>query len=356
MKETGLIPNAVSMLHGLCQDGLVQEAMKLFSLMHETGTIPEVIIYTAVIEGFCKAHKLDDAKRIFRKMQGNGISPNAITYGVLIQGLVHKKSLDDALVFSVEMLEAGHSPNLATFTGLVDCFFNWFFFAINMGALLVYMSCLYVNTSDYICCYYTDPAGAEVKYNTSEDSEDSLPCTRFDETKQLGFTDKVKQNIVEISRKLNVKRLFAPSTNGALYHICDSASKTINKEKRQRRLLENYMQQQQLETTEKKNDVDIYLAEEPLNPMIAQFDILLWWKDNASRYKTLSMIAKDILVIPVSTVASESAFSTSGRILDPFRSSLSPKMLEALVCTQSWLKGSHDGIKSDTYLDETYSY
>ncbi|KAK1383628.1 hypothetical protein POM88_021363 [Heracleum sosnowskyi] len=215
MKETGLIPNVVSMLHGLCQDGLVQEAMKLFSLMHETGTIPEVIIYTDVIEGFCKAHKLDDAKRIFRKMQGNGISPNAITYGVLIQGLVHKKSLDDALVFSVEMLEAGHSPNLATFTGLVDCFFNWFFFAINMGALLVYMSCLYVNTSDYICCYYTDPAGAEVKYNTSEDSEDSLPCTRFDETKKLGFTDKVKQNIVEISRKLNVKRLFAPSTNGA---------------------------------------------------------------------------------------------------------------------------------------------
>ncbi|KAK1377927.1 hypothetical protein POM88_024671 [Heracleum sosnowskyi] len=137
---------------------------------------------------------------------------------------------------------------------------------------------------------------------------------------------------------------------------CDSASKTINKEKRQRRLLENYMQQQQLETTEKKNDVDIYLAEEPLNPMIAQFDILLWWKDNASRYKTLSMIAKDILVIPVSTVASESAFSTSGRILDPFRSSLSPKMLEALVCTQSSLKGRHDGIKSDTYLDESYSY
>lgn len=122
MKETGLIPNAVSMLHGLCQDGLVQEAMKLFSLMHEKGTIPEVIIYTAVIEGFCKAHKLDDAKRIFRKMQGNGISPNAITYGGLIQGLLRKKSLDDALEFSVEMLEAGHSPNLATFTGLVDCF------------------------------------------------------------------------------------------------------------------------------------------------------------------------------------------------------------------------------------------
>ncbi|KAK4408380.1 Pentatricopeptide repeat-containing protein [Sesamum angolense] len=29
MKETGLIPNAVAMLDGLCKDGLVQEAMKL---------------------------------------------------------------------------------------------------------------------------------------------------------------------------------------------------------------------------------------------------------------------------------------------------------------------------------------
>nr|DAD36503.1 TPA_asm: hypothetical protein HUJ06_007144 [Nelumbo nucifera] len=68
MKETGFIPNAVAMLDGLCKDGLVQEVMKLFGLMREKGTFPEVVIYTAVVEGFCKAQKLDDAKRIFRKM------------------------------------------------------------------------------------------------------------------------------------------------------------------------------------------------------------------------------------------------------------------------------------------------
>ncbi|XP_038888881.1 pentatricopeptide repeat-containing protein At4g38150 isoform X2 [Benincasa hispida] len=79
MKETGLIPNAVAMLDGLCKDGLIQEAMKLFALIREKGTIPEVVIYTAVVDGFCKAEKLDEAIRIFRKMQNNGEDTNHIT-------------------------------------------------------------------------------------------------------------------------------------------------------------------------------------------------------------------------------------------------------------------------------------
>lgn len=120
MKETGLIPNAVAMLDGLCKDGLVQDAMKLFGLMREKGAIPEVVVYTAVVEGFCMAHKFDDAVRIFKKMEGNGILPNAFSYQVLIKGLVAGKRLEEAYEFSIAMLEAGHSPNLATFTGLID--------------------------------------------------------------------------------------------------------------------------------------------------------------------------------------------------------------------------------------------
>ncbi|GAA0140907.1 hypothetical protein LIER_35302 [Lithospermum erythrorhizon] len=40
----------------------------------------------------------------------------------------------------------------------------------------------------------------------------------------------------------------------------------------------------------------------------------------------------------VSTVASEAAFSTSGRIIDPYRSRLAPLTIEALICTQNWLR------------------
>ncbi|KAL4619863.1 hypothetical protein ACB092_06G111500 [Castanea dentata] len=60
--------------------------------------------------------------------------------------------------------------------------------------------------------------------------------------------------------------------------------------------------------------------------------------DNFSRYPMLSKVAKDVLVVPVSTIASESAFSTGGRIVDPFRSSLSALMVQNLICAQNWLQ------------------
>ncbi|KAF7125028.1 hypothetical protein RHSIM_Rhsim12G0047200 [Rhododendron simsii] len=85
------------------------------------------------------------------------------------------------------------------------------------------------------------------------------------------------------------------------------------------------------------SEVDKYLGdlcERRDNP---DFDILVWWKNNSNKYPILSKVARDVLAMPVSTVASESAFSTGGRVLDPFRSSLSPSMVETLVCTQNWL-------------------
>ncbi|GKA97962.1 retrotransposable element Tf2 [Tanacetum coccineum] len=62
-------------------------------------------------------------------------------------------------------------------------------------------------------------------------------------------------------------------------------------------------------------------------------------------------MAKDILCIQVSTVASESAFSASGRVLDPYRNSLAPNIVEALVCTQDWIRTSSRNITMDTLED-----
>jgi hypothetical protein len=55
---------------------------------------------------------------------------------------------------------------------------------------------------------------------------------------------------------------------------------------------------------------------------------------------------------PVSTVASESAFSTSGRILDSFRSCLNPEMVEALIWAQNWLMSSLNQLKDQNIQED----
>jgi len=42
--------------------------------------------------------------------------------------------------------------------------------------------------------------------------------------------------------------------------------------------------------------------------------------------------------MPISIVASEFAFSTGGRVLDPYHSSLSHQKVEVIICTHDWLK------------------
>ncbi|XP_072054279.1 zinc finger BED domain-containing protein RICESLEEPER 2-like [Arachis hypogaea] len=89
--------------------------------------------------------------------------------------------------------------------------------------------------------------------------------------------------------------------------------------------------------TNTRSEHDRYLQEE-CEPYSHKFDILNWWKVNSTRFPILGNMAREVLAIPVSTVVLESVFSTERRVLDPYRSSLTPRMLEALVCTGDWLK------------------
>ncbi|CAI0404889.1 unnamed protein product [Linum tenue] len=65
------------------------------------------------------------------------------------------------------------------------------------------------------------------------------------------------------------------------------------------------------------------------------------------KYPTISEMARDILAVPISTVASESAFSTGGRVLDSFRTSLSPEVVEALICCEDWIRSSDSELVAD---------
>ncbi|XP_073219638.1 zinc finger BED domain-containing protein RICESLEEPER 2-like [Cicer arietinum] len=70
------------------------------------------------------------------------------------------------------------------------------------------------------------------------------------------------------------------------------------------------------DSIDQQNELEGYYSSKCVK-MSEKFDILAWWK-----------------------FASESAFSTGGRVIETFISSLKPKMAEALICTQNWIKPS----------------
>jgi hypothetical protein len=98
----------------------------------------------------------------------------------------------------------------------------------------------------------------------------------------------------------------------------------------------------------KVSELDVYMSEGlvKVNEGDAPFDILSWWRGQVTNLPILSTLARDVLSMQVSTVASESAFSSSGRIVDAFRSKLKPEIIEALVCTKDWKIASEKGLIS----------
>ncbi|CAN6542109.1 unnamed protein product [Malus baccata var. baccata] len=63
-------------------------------------------------------------------------------------------------------------------------------------------------------------------------------------------------------------------------------------------------------TSNEKTELHLYLEEKRLDRK-QELDILSWWKLERFRYHVLSCMASDVLTIPISTVASKSAFSIS---------------------------------------------
>src|SRR6266498_800029 len=79
-----------------------------------------------------------------------------------------------------------------------------------------------------------------------------------------------------------------------------------------------------------------YLSKDTIDFQEEEFHILTWWQQHNGTYPVLSILARDVLSVPVSTVSSESAFSLAGRILGDKRTSLHSDMVEILLSTMDW--------------------
>lgn len=112
-------------------------------------------------------------------------------------------------------------------------------------------------------------------------------------------------------------------------------------------------------TTSSLNELAIYKSTDFMSFMTSEefenFNLLDWWKNNAGRYPVMAAMARDILTVQASTVASESAFSLSGRVLNEKRSRLSAQSLEVCICYKDYLDSverQQDRVSIESTSDE----
>jgi hypothetical protein len=75
-------------------------------------------------------------------------------------------------------------------------------------------------------------------------------------------------------------------------------------------------------TESSKSELLIYLDEPNEDINNKHFNLLRYWHVNCHRFPVLSTLAKRFLAVPVSSVSSEQTFSSAGRVLNDYRSSL----------------------------------
>ena len=89
-----------------------------------------------------------------------------------------------------------------------------------------------------------------------------------------------------------------------------------------------------------KSQLDLYLEKARFDHKLHEdLNVTGYWKSHSNRFPKLSLMGRDILSIPITTVASKSAFSIGGRILDKFCNSLLPQTADPLLCACDWLYG-----------------
>jgi hypothetical protein len=84
---------------------------------------------------------------------------------------------------------------------------------------------------------------------------------------------------------------------------------------------------------EDSNEIKTYLFEK-IEPQTT--NPLEYWKNNQFRFKSLSLMAKDFLAIPATSVPIECVFSQSSDLISKKRNRLLPETVRVIMCLSHW--------------------
>ncbi|XP_008806365.2 pentatricopeptide repeat-containing protein At5g16420, mitochondrial [Phoenix dactylifera] len=125
LKKNVTPDNSISstLIYWLCKKGKVWEARKLFD-QFERGFIPSLLTYNTLISGMCENGELQEAGRLWDDMVERKCMPNVFTYNVLIKGFCKARKAKEGVMVLDEMFEKGCIPDKFTYSVLVDGLFE----------------------------------------------------------------------------------------------------------------------------------------------------------------------------------------------------------------------------------------
>uniref|UniRef100_A0A0E0IUG0 Pentacotripeptide-repeat region of PRORP domain-containing protein n=2 Tax=Oryza nivara TaxID=4536 RepID=A0A0E0IUG0_ORYNI len=107
----------------LCENGMLEEAEKLFEEMETKSVLPDVYTYTYLVDSCFKVGRVDDTIQYFYKMadgREHGPKFNIGFFNRMFEGLTEAGRMDDALKVYGRMPDKEIKPNTTTFETLVN--------------------------------------------------------------------------------------------------------------------------------------------------------------------------------------------------------------------------------------------
>ena len=118
MIELGYEPDVWTwtvILHGLCQQNALSDAMHLVETMNATSDAkPNVVTFTTLVRGWCKRGDMEMATKVFDLASKMDVVPNVDHTTTLMRGWCEKGCEDRAIEVMERMKAAGVRPDVVT--------------------------------------------------------------------------------------------------------------------------------------------------------------------------------------------------------------------------------------------------
>ncbi|KAA8535748.1 hypothetical protein F0562_030750 [Nyssa sinensis] len=107
-----------TLIHGLCELGNVDGALKIYTEMIKGGVSPDVVTHNALLNGYCRAGKIKKSFKLWDLM-GKEDCRRVVSYNIFMRGLFENAKVDEAILIWKLLPEKGCVGDSITYSVLI---------------------------------------------------------------------------------------------------------------------------------------------------------------------------------------------------------------------------------------------